>query len=588
MNVLHGRSDVTNAEQHAKLKRLLELEAEKATMAEEHEVRVREMRAEIERLREGKKEAEQRAAGIDPAAVVEGDKAVDAMRSKLVAMRETMDDDRKRSTETIKDLEDKLRWYVGNQELASRQDERVQDTMQENEQLRAELKAAKRDLAVGTLRQRRGGQGEAAAKRRIRELEGEVTELKEAIKKQFPNSLPAMMLAAKPSPEETEAVLTLKATIESLETSLAAKDKQMEKSLNSLRHEHDKLRIHYEGRLATTAATSGAKATNRAKDLEKQVDELRAFYGKKVKDLQKKLEAAQQPTPAPTPAKPAVTNASSHSKQQQQQQQQQRERIAQLERQLKDRDATSESLRQQLRAAKKDVELRVESDGSALIASLRTQLADAIGRMERAERIAADAVDGRGTHSRRGSPSSSSRPEEVQDLRRQLEAAEITRQTLQRAHSEAIERVAMMTLEHERQYTSLQDKFIQRVKDESQPHAKLVERLQSAEADAIAYKRRVDILEQSLQSEEDIVKKHQQLEMKLRAMETTYEERERFWKDAMSRLKAQSTQEMARCNGKFRAALKDKNGEISHFKCELEKIMHAALRLKKERVESGS
>lgn len=584
MNILHGRSDVTNAEQHAKLKRLLELEAEKATMAEEHEVRVREMRLEIERLREGKKEAEQRAAGIDPAAVAEGDAAVDAMRSKLTAMQETMDDERKKSTDTIKDLEDKLRWYVGNQELASRQDERVDDTMHENEQLRAELKAAKRDLAVGTLRQRRGGQGEAAAKRRIRELEGEVSELKEAIKKQFPNSLPAMMIAAKPSPEETEAVVALKATIESLKTSLATKDKQMEKSLDSLRHEHDKLRIHYEGRLATTAATSGTKATNRAKDLEKQVDELRAFYGKKVKDLQKKLEAAQQQAPTPTPAtaKSAVANAASHHKQQQ------RERIAQLERQLKDKDAASESLRQQLRATKKDVELRVESDGSALIASLRTQLAEAIGRMERAERVAAEAVDGRGAHSRRGSSQSSAREEEVQDLRRQLDAAEITRQTLQRAHSEAIERVAMMTLEHERQYSSLQDKFIQRVKDESQPHAKLVERLQSAEADAIAYKRRVDILEQSLQSEEDIVRKHQQLEVKLRAMEATYEERERFWKDAMSRLKAQSTLEMAKCNGKFRAALKEKNGEISHFKSELEKIMHAALRLKKERVESVS
>ena len=161
-----------------------------------------------------------------------------------------------------------------------------------------------------------------------------------------------------------------------------------------------------------------------------------------------------------------------------------------------------------------------------------------------------------------------------------LEAAEISRQTLQRAHSEAIERVAMLTLEHERQYSSLQEKYIQRVRDENQPHAKLVDRAQSAEADAIAYRRRVELLEQSLQSEEDIIRKHQVLEEKLREMEARGEERERYWKDAVAKARAVAERVVARSDERLRSILSEKNSQIMHFKTELEGIMQVAVHLK--------
>ena len=179
MNVLHGRSDVTNAEQHAKLKRVLELEAERTLLVEEHETRVREMRIEIERLREGKKIAEQRAAGIDPAAYVEEDARIKELQKKINLVYEEMDTANTKSAEIIKDLEQKLQWYVSNQEVVGKQDDRIKEMQEENEQLSSELKTAKRDLAVGALRQRRTGrplnakEGDAL-KRRIKELEDEV------------------------------------------------------------------------------------------------------------------------------------------------------------------------------------------------------------------------------------------------------------------------------------------------------------------------------------------------------------------------------------------------------------------------------
>lgn len=179
MNVLHGRSDVTNAEQHAKLKRVLELEAERTLLVEEHETRVREMRIEIERLREGKKIAEQRAAGIDPAAYVEEDARIKELQKKINLVYEEMDTANTKSAEIIKDLEQKLQWYVSNQEVVGKQDDRIKEMEEENEQLSSELKTAKRDLAVGALRQIRTGrplnakEGDAL-KRRIKELEDEV------------------------------------------------------------------------------------------------------------------------------------------------------------------------------------------------------------------------------------------------------------------------------------------------------------------------------------------------------------------------------------------------------------------------------
>ena len=167
-----------------------------------------------------------------------------------------------------------------------------------------------------------------------------------------------MVLAAKPSVEENETIVELRKEIVGLQNALKSKDKNMEISLSSLRQEHDKLRIHYEGRLATTTLASKG---GRVKDLEKQIEELRSFYGKKVKDLQRNLETQQK-------------NIAMRQSSENDERERKREKLS-MEKQLKEKESTIENLRKQIKNKRKEFESNLMYNETATISNLRSQLA---------------------------------------------------------------------------------------------------------------------------------------------------------------------------------------------------------------------
>ena len=124
--------------------------------------------------------------------------------------------------------------------------------------------------------------------------------MRAALGKRNPNSLAALIQASKPSVEESRLVHELRAQIEDQQNKESDLILRHEKQLRSLRQEHEKMRLQRDG-------SEGRR--RRIKELERQLDEVRTLYNKKVKGLQQKLDAASAPQSARTSKRAAAAAA---------------------------------------------------------------------------------------------------------------------------------------------------------------------------------------------------------------------------------------------------------------------------------------
>ena len=258
-----------------------------------------ELKHELDRLRQGKRLADAKFAGIDvPALQREGEK-LQQVQDELEGARET-------HTEEVDALHKQLKWYVENQEIIDKSDQLVATQKEKIEQLEA-------DLAVkggGKGNGKAGGKSGAAASTRadvarIKELEVQVgtlkAELEEVLRKKHPNSLPQLIRAARPPMEEHAAHAFMTTKIKTLEATLEEKDDEHAKRLRVLRQGFERVKSQHEQRLAQLETELeqknkklevSEKPHQRIKELERQLDDTRSFYTKKLRELNGKLATA--------------------------------------------------------------------------------------------------------------------------------------------------------------------------------------------------------------------------------------------------------------------------------------------------------
>jgi hypothetical protein len=150
---------------------------------------------------------------------------------------------------------------------------------------------------------------QAADKKRVRELERQVEALEAVVAQRHPNTAAAIVLANKPSAEESRAVLDLGSKLAEAEAARADVERQARLKLRSLAQENEKMRVAYERQLHKTAAAHAEelaelralKPTARIKQLEAQLDSARASYAAKTLEqrdtitaLTHELRAAQE------------------------------------------------------------------------------------------------------------------------------------------------------------------------------------------------------------------------------------------------------------------------------------------------------
>ncbi|XP_005995113.1 centrosomal protein of 162 kDa isoform X2 [Latimeria chalumnae] len=154
-------------------------------------------------------------------------------------------------------LNKRLQWYAENQELLDKDAARLKNANSEIEKLKEQVGKLTVEVGDRNFQQQKRLKDRAADAKRIQDLERQVKEMEEIIRRRHPNSLPALIYAAaSASTADTEmlakpnTVAFLERRIKKLETDLEGKDEEAKKSLRTMEQHYQKMKIQYEQRIS--------------------------------------------------------------------------------------------------------------------------------------------------------------------------------------------------------------------------------------------------------------------------------------------------------------------------------------------------
>ncbi|XP_078733451.1 centrosomal protein of 162 kDa isoform X1 [Lampetra fluviatilis] len=157
----------------------------------------------------------------------------------------------------VERLARKVAWYAENQDMLDRDAARLKAATAQIEALKQqveELQAAIRDRGE----QRRRSTGERAADaRRIQDLERQVREMEDILRRRHPNSLPALMYAAASAGDRAlgldaapgGSAELLERRLRKLEAELEDKDEEAKRGLRVMEQHYNKMKLQYEQRI---------------------------------------------------------------------------------------------------------------------------------------------------------------------------------------------------------------------------------------------------------------------------------------------------------------------------------------------------
>ncbi|XP_051880397.1 centrosomal protein of 162 kDa isoform X2 [Pristis pectinata] len=154
-------------------------------------------------------------------------------------------------------LNKRLQWYAENQEMLDKDAARLKAANVEIEKLKEQIQKLAADSKVRNSPPEKRAKGRALEAKRIQDLERQVKEMEEIIRRRYPNSLPALIYAAASIPDtssETEGKLHsrvfLENRIKKLEADLEGKDEEAKKCLRAMEQQFQKVKIQYEQRVS--------------------------------------------------------------------------------------------------------------------------------------------------------------------------------------------------------------------------------------------------------------------------------------------------------------------------------------------------
>ncbi|KAK6170319.1 hypothetical protein SNE40_018734 [Patella caerulea] len=202
----------------------------------------------------------------------------------------------------IEKLSRKLKWYVENQEML----DKGAKTMKTKDLTIEKLKKQVEDLQTETGKKleenKLRAKERAADARRIQDLERQVREMDQIIRKRHPNSLPAMILAAGAVPDsipdkKTPTNLVLENRIKKLESELASKDSENEQLLRGMEQKYNAVKMQFEERIYDLESQLSRFIENPGDPhphthvgaLQKELDSTRDRYKKQIAELQSQI-----------------------------------------------------------------------------------------------------------------------------------------------------------------------------------------------------------------------------------------------------------------------------------------------------------
>ncbi|XP_072106366.1 centrosomal protein of 162 kDa isoform X2 [Mobula birostris] len=154
-------------------------------------------------------------------------------------------------------LNKRLQWYAENQEMLDKDAARLKAANVEIEKLKEQVEKLTADSKVRNSPPEKHAKWRTLEAKRIQDLERQVKEMEEIIRRRYPNSLPALIYAAASIPDaslENEGKLHsrvfLEKRVKKLEADLEGKDEETKKCLRTMEQQFQKIKIQYEQRVS--------------------------------------------------------------------------------------------------------------------------------------------------------------------------------------------------------------------------------------------------------------------------------------------------------------------------------------------------
>ncbi|KAM5324397.1 centrosomal protein of 162 kDa isoform 2-T3 [Glossophaga mutica] len=202
----------------------------------------------------------------------------------------------------ISRLQKRLQWYAENQELLDKDAVRLKEANEEIEKLKLEVEKLKAESGNPSIQQKIHLKDKAADAKKIQDLERQVKEMEGIIKRRYPNSLPALILAASAAGDTVDrnTVEFMEKRIKKLETDLEGKDEEAKRSLRTMEQQFQKIKIQYEQRLEEQEQLLAHKLkeapqnrpdnSSGLKALEKELDDIKEAHQITVRNLEAEID----------------------------------------------------------------------------------------------------------------------------------------------------------------------------------------------------------------------------------------------------------------------------------------------------------
>ncbi|XP_064216936.1 centrosomal protein of 162 kDa isoform X1 [Aotus nancymaae] len=196
----------------------------------------------------------------------------------------------------ISRLQKRLQWYAENQELLDKDALRLREANEEIEKLKLEIEKLKTESGNPSIQRKIRLKDKAADAKKIQDLERQVKEMEGILKRRYPNSLPALILAASAAGDTVDknTVEFMEKRIKKLEADLEGKDEDAKKSLRTMEQQFQKMKIQYEQRLEQQEQLLACKLNQhdspRIKALEKELDDIKEAHQITVRNLEAEID----------------------------------------------------------------------------------------------------------------------------------------------------------------------------------------------------------------------------------------------------------------------------------------------------------
>ncbi|XP_042346714.1 centrosomal protein of 162 kDa isoform X2 [Plectropomus leopardus] len=217
-----------------------------------------------------------------------------------------------RHREEVAALKKKLQWFAENQELLDRDAGRLKAATAEIQQLKEQVEKLKSDVGRRSSEQQRKAREKTADYKRMQDLERQVKELEQILRRKNPNSLPALIYAAATagSPEDASAKTSppsrintlLERRIQRLEAELEGHDEEAKRSLRAMEQQFHRIKLRYEQQISeleqqleTANSAAGTEPwMPQVRSLEEELQRVKETHQEKEKSLQDQIESLQQ------------------------------------------------------------------------------------------------------------------------------------------------------------------------------------------------------------------------------------------------------------------------------------------------------